>query len=137
MMTFNLVVVAANWLPRHSLQTMRSTLAQPGPARPITVLLILLALAAGGAMAQNAPDEDDGAQNSTQYLANLANQVCCDEESTAPANTIFNTIACTDYPTGRVGRLWSGQTVCLSQRNGGDPKTAAGVLPCPRSYTYL
>ena len=64
---------------------------------------------------------------------NLANQVCCDADagSQISAPTI---IACTDHPEGRVGRFWSGQIVCLSDGNGGYPKTAAGVLPCPRSY---
>ena len=101
------------------MQPMRSTLSS---ARPITVLLILLGLDAGGAMAQNSTPNP-----------NLANQVCCDADagSQISAPTI---IACTDYPEGRVGRFWSGQIVCLSDGNGGYPKTAAGVLPCPRSY---
>ena len=84
---------------------MRSTLARPGPARPSTVLLVLLALDAGGAMAQ-----------------------CCDPDSGSIVSTPTY-IACTDYPEGRAGRLWNGNTVCLSHKQTGYPKTAAGVLP--------
>ena len=87
------------------MRTMRSTLARPGPARPITVLLVLLALDAGGAMAQ-----------------------CCDPDSGSLLSTPTY-IACTDYPEGRAGRLWNGNTVCLSHKQTGYPKTAAGVLP--------
>jgi len=125
------------------MQTMRSTLAQPGSSRPITVLLTLLALEAGGAMAihldghSNAslfPTNEPPTQNSTQ---NLANQVCCDPDS-GSMNSAPAIIACTDYPTGRVGRYWSGQTVCLSDGNGGYPKTAAGVLPpLPSIRSYV
>jgi len=118
-----LVLVAAT-VAAAQLQTMRSTLAQPGSARPITVLLILLG--AGGAMAQNATNYDDGDPHNPD--PNLANQVCCDPDS-GSRSSAPTTIACTDYPTGRVGRHWSGQTACLSSQNGGYPKTAAGVLP--------
>ena len=61
----------------------------------------------------------DQGLNSTQLLSR---QVCCDPDSSA-------IIACTDYPGGRMGPLWNGQSACLSYRNGGYPNTAAGVLP--------
>ena len=100
---------------------MRSTLARPGPARPITVLLVLLALDAGGAMAQAFTPGPSASSMTAQ---------CCDPDDNSNYRTTYpTTIDCTDYPEGRVGRLWSGQLVCLSHMQGGYPKTAAGVLP--------
>ena len=45
--------------PHPQMRSMQSTLARPGPARPVTVLIVLLALDAGGAMAQDRWDRID------------------------------------------------------------------------------
>ena len=95
------------------MQTMMSTLARPGPARPLTVLLVLLALDTGGAKAQNT----SGNVCPPEFGGGIIPDFCpCFEAGLFGSDCKGGSFCCT--PEG-------GELTPYPRRRGGSPRTHA------------